>query len=237
VERYWNGETPIGRRLRFGGIDSTEPWLTVVGVVGNLFTGNPDAPSFPQAIIPMHQNPRQGMGFVARPTGDPLALVPALRQQVWAVDPDQPLGDVRTLSQIFSDNLATFDTIITIFIVFAVFALIMASTGIYGVISFAVAQRTQEIGIRMALGAHGNEVMRMIGRQAMWLVGAGIAVGAAGAFVLSRILASAVPGMSAHDPWALGGVALVLGAAALVAIWIPARRAVRIDPIIALRQE
>ena len=182
VERYWNGETPIGRRLRFGGIDSTEPWLTVVGVVGNLFTGNPDNPTFPQAIIPMHQNPRQGMGFVARPTGDPLALVPALRQQVWAVDPDQPLGDVRTLSQIFSDNLATFDTIITIFIVFAVFALIMASTGIYGVISFAVAQRTQEIGIRMALGAHGNEVMRMIGRQAMWLVGAGIAVGAAGAY-------------------------------------------------------
>ncbi len=237
VERYWNGETPIGRRLRFGGIDSTEPWLTVVGVVGNLFTGNPDAPSFPQAIVPMHQNPRRGMGFVARPTGDPLALVPALRQQVWAVDPDQPLGDVRTLSQIFSDNLATFDTIITIFIVFAVFALIMASTGIYGVVSFAVAQRTQEIGIRMALGAHGNEVMRMIGRQAMWFVGAGIAVGAAGAFVLSRILASAVPGMSAHDPWALGGVALVLGAAALVAIWIPARRAVRIDPIIALRQE
>ncbi len=162
---------------------------------------------------------------------------PALRQQVWAVDPDQPLGDVRTLSQIFSDNLATFDTIITIFIVFAVFALVMASTGIYGVISFAVAQRTQEIGIRMALGAHGSEVMRMIGRQAMWLVGAGIVVGAAAAFVLSRILASAVQGMNANDPLALGGVALVLGAAALVAIWIPARRAVRIDPIIALRQE
>ena len=237
VERYWSGEAPLGQRIRFGGLDSTEPWLTVVGVIGNVFSGNPDNPTFPQAYAPLHQNPRRALGFVARPAGDPLAVVPTLRQQVRAVDPDQPLGDIRTLSQIFSDNLAVFDTIISILIVFAAFALIMASTGIYGVISFAVAQRTQEIGIRMALGAHGKEVMRMIGRQAMWLVGVGIVVGAAGAFVLSRILAGAVQGMSGNDPVALVGVAAVLALAAMLAIWIPARRAVRIDPIIALRQE
>ena len=237
VERYWNGEDPVGRRLRFGGADSTEPWRTIVGVVGNVFSGNPDSPSFPVAVLPLRQNPRAGLGMVLRPVGEEAAAVPAIRRAVWAVDAEQPLGDVRTLTQIFNDNLATFSTIISIFIVFAVFALIMAATGIYGVISFSVSQRTQEIGIRMALGAHGNDVMRMISRQALWLVGIGLAIGAAGAFVLGRIVAGVMPGLSASDPWALMGVALALLGSALIAIWVPARRAVRIDPIIALRQE
>jgi len=237
VERYWNGESPLGRRLRLGGLDSTEPWVTVVGVVGNVFSGNPDSPAFPMAVLPLRQNPRRGLALVARSTDDPLAVVPAVRRQVWAVDADQPLGDVRTLSQIYSDSFATGDALISMFIVFAVFALIMAGTGIYGVLSFAVAQRTQEIGIRMALGARGNDVVRMISRQALWLVGIGIAIGSVGAFVLGRVIAGSMQGVDATDPWALGVVAVALIGAAMLAIWIPARRAVRIDPIVALRQE
>ena len=172
-----------------------------------------------------------------RSAGAPLAVVPAVRREVWAIDADQPLGDVRTLRQIFDDNFATADALVSLFIVFAAFALIMAGTGIYGVLSFAVAQRTQEIGIRMALGAHGNDVVRMISRQALWVVGIGIAIGSAGALVLGRIVAGQMPGVSAGDPWALGFVAFSLVSAAMLAIWIPARRAVRIDPVVALRQE
>jgi len=237
VERYWNGDSPLGSRVRLGGLDSDEPWRTVVGVTGNTFSGNPDSPAFPMALLPLRQNPRRGLGLVARTAADPLSIVPAVRQQVWAIDADQPLGDVRTLQQIFDDNLATSDAMVTIFIVFAVFALIMATTGIYGVLSFAVSQRTQEIGIRMALGAHGNDVVRMISRQALWLVGIGLALGAVGSLVLGRIIASSLQGVDAGDPWALGVVAVAITAASLLAIWIPARRAVRIDPIVALRQE
>ncbi len=237
VQRYWNGDSPLGRRVRLGGLDSPEPWLTVVGVVGNTFSGNPDSPTFPMAVLPLEQNPRRGLGLVIRPIGEPLEIIPAVRREIWAIDADQPLGDVRTLRQIFADGFATADALVSLFMTFAAFALIMAGTGIYGVLSFAVAQRTQEIGIRMALGAHGNDVVRMISRQALWVVGIGILIGSAGAFVLGRIVAGQMPGVSAGDPWALGFVAVALVGAALLAIWIPARRAVRIDPIVALRQE
>lgn len=237
VERYFDGEPPMGRRIKLGDLESPEPWLQIVGVVGNAFSGDPDNPSFPQMFVPMAQEPRRGMGLVLRPSGEPLAAVPSVREQVWSIDPDQPLGDVRTLSQIFDDTLATFDAIISIFGVFAFFALVMASTGIYGVMSFSVAQRTQEIGIRMALGAHGKDVMRMIRRQALWVVGIGLAVGSLAAAALSRVLIGTIQGLSVTDPWALAGVAVVLTGAAMLAIWVPARRAVRIDPIIALRQE
>ena len=144
---------------------------------------------------------------------------------------------MRTLQQVFADNFATADALVSLFVIFAAFALIMAGTGIYGVLSFAVSRRTQEIGIRMALGAHANDVVRMISRQALWVVGIGLAIGSVGAFVLGRIVAAQMPGVSATDPWALGVVAVTLIAAAMLAIWIPARRAVRIDPLVALRQQ
>lgn len=235
--RYWPEKNPIGQRIRFGDNDSEQPWLEVVGVVGNINISDPDEPPPPIAYIPLAQNPRQGMALVARTRGDPLTAVGAVREQVWAIDPDQPVGDVRSIRQILRDGMATYDLLIGIFVAFAVFALIMASTGIYGVISFSVAQRTQEIGIRMALGAEGGDVLRMVARQALWLIAIGVAVGMVTALALGRVLASAVAGMNATDPVALGGVAVVLGLAALLATYVPARRAVRIDPVIALRSE
>jgi len=144
---------------------------------------------------------------------------------------------VRTMKQILRDGMATYDLLISIFGAFAVFALIMASTGIYGVISFSVAQRTQEIGIRMALGAESRDVLNMVVRQSLWHIGIGVAVGMAAALILGRVMASALAGVSGTDPIALGGVAIVLALAATVATLIPARRAVRIDPVTALRSE
>jgi len=237
VRRYWDGEDPLGTRIRFGGLESTEPWRTVVGVVGNQFSGNPEVPAFPLALLPLQQNPRSGLALLVRTGADPEAAAPAVRQTVWEVDADQPIGDVRSLRRIADDNLATFDAFMSLFVFFAGFALMMASTGIYGVLSFSVAQRSQEIGIRMALGAHGKDVVRMISRQALWLVGIGVAIGSLAAIVLGRIIASLTPGVSAGDPLTLALVALALVGAAALAIWVPARRAVRIDPIVALRQE
>jgi len=237
VQRYWDGEDPIGSRVRFGGLDSTEPWRTVVGVVGNVFSGDLQNPSFAMAVLPLQQNPRRSLGVLVRTAGDPAAVAPAARQAVGEIDPDQPLGDVRTLERIAADGFATADAMISMFVFFAGFALLMASTGIYGVLSFSVAQRSQEIGIRMALGAHRSSVMRMIGRQALWLVGIGVVIGSLAAFLLGRVVASVTPGLSPSDPLTLFLVALTLMVAALIAIWVPARRAVRIDPIIALRQE
>jgi putative ABC transport system permease protein len=237
VRRYWAGASPLGSRIRFGGLDSEEPWRTVVGVVGDMFSGDLENPSFPMALLPLRQNARRGLGLMVRTGGEPAAVVSEIRRQVWAVDADQPLGDVRTLRQIAADSFATADALISLFLFFAAFALLMASTGIYGVLSFSVARRSQEIGIRMALGARGNDVMRMIGRQALWLVGIGIAIGSVGALLLGRIVAGVTPGMSANDPWTLAVVALVLFAAAMLAVYVPARRAVRIDPAVALRKE
>ncbi len=237
AERFWPEQEPLSRRVRLGGIDSEEPWLEVVGVVGNLATGDPDNPAVPIAYLPLEQNPRQGMSLVTRTRGEPLDAVAALRQQISEVDPDQPVGDVRTVEQVLLDGMAVYDTLITIFVSFAAFALVMASTGIYGVISFSVAQRTQEIGIRMALGAESSDVLHLIVRQSLWLIGIGAAVGTIGALALGRALASAVVGLNATDPVALGGVVIVLGLAALIATLIPARRAVRIDPVTALRSE
>jgi predicted permease len=237
VRRYWNGNSPLASRIRLGGLESDEPWRTVVGVVGDMFTGDLDNPATPQAYLPLPQNPRRALGLMVRAAGDPAGAAAAVRREVWQVDPDQPLGDVRTLAQIAADNLATSDALVSLFVLFAGFALVMASTGIYGVLAFAVAQRTREIGIRMALGAHARDVMGMIGRQALLLVGVGVAVGSAAAFVLGRILASVTPGMSGSDPLALGAVAVVLAGAAVVAVWVPARRAVRIDPVDALRRD
>jgi putative ABC transport system permease protein len=237
AERYWPGRDPLGARFRFIGIESEQPWLEVIGVVGNLATGDPDNPAVPIAYLPLSQNPRRGMALMTRTRGEPLGSVAALRQQIWDLDPDQPIGDVRTMGQVLRDGMAVYDTLITIFVSFAVFALVMASTGIYGIISFSVAQRTQEIGIRMALGAESGDVLRMIMRQSLWLIAVGAAVGTVGALALGRALASAVVGMSATDPIALGGVVTVLGLAALIATLVPARRAVRIDPVTALRSE
>jgi putative ABC transport system permease protein len=239
AERFWGDENAIGQRLRFLGAEAGEEprWFEVVGIAEALPTGDPENPTFPEIWLPVDQNRTRGLALMIRTNGDPLLAATAVRKEVWAVDPDQPIGDMRTMDQIVEDFMAGPQTIFSIFILFALFALAMAAAGIYGVMAFAVSQRTQEIGIRMALGAQGGDVARMIARQAMWMIGAGVAVGTLVALAMARVLASALVGTSAVNPVALAGVILTLAAAAGLATMIPTLRALRIDPVDALRAE
>ncbi len=233
ADRYWNTD-PLGSRIRLG---AEGRWLEIVGVMTNIHSGDASAPSFPILFVPLAQNPQRQMGFLARTTGDPLALTSAMRQAIWSVDADQPVADMRTMNQLIEDSFAMPRTLFSIFVAFGVFAVAMSAAGIYGVISYAVSERTREIGIRMALGARAASVLAMITRQALWLVGIGMVVGGAAGLLLRRVMASAIPGIGGFDPISLAGVVTVFVAMTLLATWFPARRASRVDPAIALRSE
>ena len=240
AERFWPDDGALGQRLRLGvddGVEGDGHWVEVVGIFGNINSGDPENPWFPMMLLPFQQNARRGMAMLIETHNDPLAAAGSVRQAIWEIDRDQPISDMRTMGQIVDDALAAGETLLMIFVVFAVFAAVMAAAGIYGVISYAVSERTQEIGIRMALGARGGEVARLIGRQAVVLIAFGMVAGLLGGFGLSRILANAFNGVSTTDPLVLSAVVALLAVTALVATWIPARRAIRVQPVIALRME
>ncbi len=177
------------------------------------------------------------MMVMVRAQGDPLALSGPVRIEVWAIDPDQPVDDVRTMEQALHDDQATGYALITLFVAFAVFALCMAAVGIYGVMSYAVAQRTREISIRLALGAKAADVQMMVLRQGSKLIALGGVAGLLGAVLISRLLSNLVFGISTLDPVTFIGVPAVLATIGLVANYVPARRATRIDPMTAMRTE
>jgi putative ABC transport system permease protein len=177
------------------------------------------------------------MGLVIRTAGDPAAFASTLRHEVQALDKDQPIYNVRTMDDVVANSLGTRRVSMQLFAVFACAALLLAAIGIYGVMAYTVTQRTQDIGIRMALGAQTADVLYMVVRQGMTLVLIGIGVGLAGALGLNRVIASLLFGVNAADPMTFVAISLLLGFVALLACYIPARRASRVDPIIALRAE
>jgi putative ABC transport system permease protein len=235
VDRFWPEGDVIGRRVRIGQ-DATAPWRQIVGVVENVAGGN-DITNLdvPQIYVPFAQSPRQSMVLFTRSSGGDGTVAGAIRQEVWAIDPGQPVSDVRTMGDYIYDLNAVGFAMITLFVVFAVFALLMASMGIYGVMSFMVSQRTREIGLRMALGAERGSVLRLVLNQGGKLLLIGSALGMALAYVLARMSASLVFGVEPVDPVSFVGVPLLLAAIALLANIIPARRATRIDPMRTLR--
>jgi len=237
VDRFWPGEAPVGQHIRLGNAEADAAWVEIVGVVENLVYPEPDNPYHPLIYLPLEQEPRSGLGLVLRSRGDISAAAAPVREQIWAVDPDQPVSDVQTMGEVFAQRVAVFDPIFALFILFAFFALLMAVAGIYGVISFAVSQRTREFGIRMALGAQGTRVRAMVMLSSVWLVGAGAIAGLILGFILSRVLASGLDGVGGMNPVSYGLVTAVLVAAAVISAYIPARRATRLDPMIALRTE
>ena len=235
ARKFWPSEDPIGKRLRMG--DTKGPWRTVVGVVGDVLHRALDAPQTLQIYLPNSQFTDSDAILTVRASGDPTSLVPSVRSEIAALDGQVPISGVATMDEVISASIANQRFTALLFLLFGGIALLLAAVGIYGVISYGVAQRTHEIGIRMALGAKRDEVFRLIIGEAMRPAMSGAAVGLCAAFGLTRLLAGLLFGVKPTDPATYAIVLLVLVGAALFASYIPARRATRGDPMVALRYE
>jgi putative ABC transport system permease protein len=235
VKRYFAGADPLGKRVRLGSADS--PPLTVVGVVSDVRQRTLAAQPKPEAYVSYQQSPFGFMGVAVRTEGDPANVVGAVRGAVAGVDAQVYSGNVHTMNELMSESLARQRSISVLTGVFGLVALLLASVGIYGVISYMVTQRTREIGIRIALGADRRDVLRMIVGYGMGLTLVGVAAGLVASFALTRALSSLLYEVSASDPLIYAGVAVLLASVALAACLVPARRAMRVDPMIALRYE
>jgi len=236
---YWPGENPIGRRFKVGGYNEKSPWITVIGIVGDVHQAGLDVPARAEMYLPYQQ---QDFGYepeylAIRTVGDPMTFAETVRQQVWLVDKEQPVAGVMPLEDLVDENLSSRKMQASLLSGFAALALLLVTLGIYAVLSFAVTQRTQEIGVRVALGAQPRDVLRMIFSQGFRLFLIGAAIGLAVAFALSRALVHLLFGVSAYDPASFASVTILLAVVALLACYIPARRATHVDPLIALRYE
>jgi len=245
ARRFWPDSDPIGHEIRpqftqqryFWIPESKNLPLTIVGVVGDVrYYGLADN-NLPQLYLPYLQNPSSIMNLVVRTASDPFHWINAVRGQVWAVDKNQPLFDTKTIEDVVADSFARPHFLASLVGAFAAVAVLLAGLGIYGVISYAVSQRTHEIGIRIALGAQSGEVLRLVLRQGMGLTLAGLLIGLVAALATSGLLGSFLFGVKPTDPASFAGVALLLAGIALLACYIPAKRAMCVDPIVALRYE
>lgn len=237
--RYWPDQNPIGRRIRLGG-DPQEPWRTVVGIVGDIRQTGLDGEATREYYIPYKQD-TWGMTYdltiVMRTTGDPLSLVAAAQEQVRAIDAELPVHHIRTMAQLRVQSSAPRRFLMLLLTSFGGVALMLAAVGIYGVISYGVSRRTHEIGIRLALGAQVTDVLKLVLRQGLILALIGIGTGLGGAWALTRVMSSLLFDVSATDPGTFAAISVVLAAVAALACYVPARRATKLDPMIALRYE
>jgi putative ABC transport system permease protein len=244
AKRYWAGEDPIGKRIKWGPPESKSPWMTVVGVVGNVKHRPLDTPTQPHTYQPLSQLNDSAVESIARVLhltvqckGNPAGLADVLRRQVQALDPAVPLTTVRTMDEVLASSISPRRFTTLLMSTFAAVALLLASIGLYGLIAYSVRQRTHEFGIRMALGAEKREVLRMVIGQGFRLALIGLAIGLVGAFTLTRFLTSQLYGVTPTDPLTFITVSLILIAVALLACYIPAQRAAKVDPMVALRYE
>ncbi|HEV2860568.1 MAG TPA: ABC transporter permease [Pyrinomonadaceae bacterium] len=236
ARKYWPGADPVGRRVKLGP-GAQGPWVTVVGVVGDVRNFGLESEAKPEVYVPHRQSPQSRMRLVLRTDGDPLSLVPAVRSAVRSLDAELPFSQVATMEELLARSVAQRRLSTLLLGVFAGTALLLAAIGIYGVMAYSVTQRTREIGIRMALGARRGDVVRMVLRQGMALALAGVACGLGGGLVAARLMRGLLYGVSAVDPLTFVGMAGVLTCVALLACYVPARRATKIDPLVALRAE
>jgi len=238
ARRHWPNEDAVGKRIRLGGTDPKAPVLTVLGVVGRVkMEGLSQDSNRVQGYFSFAQMPFYGMTVITKAAADPNRLIAAMRQQVKAVDPDQPIYNIRTMNEIRSDSVAPERLNLTLLSIFAGVALVLAIVGIYGVMSYSVTQRTHEIGIRMAIGAKPLDVFRMVIRQGMMLALIGVAFGLVGAFGLTRLMTTMLFGVEPTDPATFAVIAVLLTLVALFACYVPSRRATKVDPTVSLRYE
>jgi predicted permease len=237
AKKFWPGQDPIGKRAQIfqGGFNADSGGL-IVGVVGDVRFGTIDSLPQPDAFLPVAQTDPRRLMFFLRTQGNPLALAPSVRRAIHEFAPQYPLYDIQSMDDRVATATAQSRFSAALLALFASVALALAVMGIYGVMSFAVTQRTREIGIRMALGADGGSVLHLILREGMVLALIGGALGLGAALALTRVMRSLLYEIEPSDPSTYLGIALVLGLAALLASWLPARRAARVDPTVALRR-
>jgi predicted permease len=235
VRRYFPGQSALGHQIQRGGPDS--PKLTIVGVVGTINGIDLAQPVIKERLYhPVTQTAQPRMAVVLKTALDPSTLVAPLREAVLAIDPEQPIADVRTMDQWIARSLATRRAPMMLLALFGAVALVLSAIGIYGVLAFGVAQRGREFGIRQALGANRRAILSLVLMQGVRTTLIGVAIGLAGAYALSRFLQTLLFGVGQHDVSVFVGVPLLLFAVAVAACYIPARRATEIDPIEALRE-
>jgi putative ABC transport system permease protein len=246
ADRYWPGQDPIGKRLTLDALDKGPAWLTVVGVARNAARHDWAAPPENEMYLPLLQSadylgvvrgPFSSLTLVVRTAGDPALLAPALRSAVWAADASVAVSDVQTMDEVVARSTASPRFYLLLLATFAGVALVLAAVGIYGVMSYSVARRRNEIGIRMALGAHPRTILRLVMGEAVRVSAAGAAAGLVAAVALTRSMSGLLYGVAPTDPATFAAVCALLTLVALVATYVPARRAIRVDPLAALRSE
>jgi putative ABC transport system permease protein len=241
ARRIWPNEDPIGKRIKFGLPEDqdkeSKPWLEVVGVVNDVKMNGVDQATSLQTYQPFSQLPGASVGLVVRAERNPSALTAAVKQAIHTIDKDLPVFSISTMDQLLGNSLAQRRLTLFLLASLAALALLLAAVGIYGVISYAVRQRTHEFGIRLALGAQTRDVLTLILKEGLKLTLIGIGLGLAAAFALTRWLDSLLFGVRPTDALTFGAIAVALLSVVLLACWIPARRATKVDPMITLRSE
>jgi putative ABC transport system permease protein len=246
ARHFWPGQDAVGRRISLTGSIADPRWITIVGVAKDAKQDAWSATPENEVYLPYAQDPNYSRGsgnhlasatFVIRASGEPAALIPAARAAIWSIDRNLPVSEVQTMDAVVSSATAEPRFYLVVLASFAGVALLLAAIGIYGVMSYAVSRRRHEIGIRMALGARRGEVLRLVVRQGMSAVVIGGVVGLVAALLLTRLMTRLLWGVAATDPITFIAVVLVLALAALLASYVPARRAARIDPVVVLRMD
>jgi putative ABC transport system permease protein len=237
AQRFFPRGDVLGKRIGFGCERTEGLCRTIVGVVGNIKQESITQDVAAELYVPSAQSPLNSMTLFVRTSSDPLSLVSSVRSAVLSIDGDQPIYGVKTLGQRVSDATAVSRSLTVLFTAFALLALALGSVGIYGIVSYAVTQRTNEIGIRMALGANPRDILQLILKHGLVLVLSGVAIGVAGALALTRFLTTLLFGVTATDTFTFVAVSLIFFVIAMCASLIPARRATKVDPLTALRYE